>query len=169
MAFALRRPYRASRRTAAPVEEAPYRTPGRTRVTAARGAWAIGSGMVLLARILRVVVGVIVAIIVAAILLRVPGANPHNTIVRDVHDAGRALVGPFDGLFSIKPPNLVLNHIHMTFSLGIKRLQLLAQHLEVHHDGINGIFDFVGHAGGQPASGIRRPVTRDFRVWRRIS
>ena len=96
------------RRTAAPVEEAPYRTPGRTRVTAARGAWAIGSGMVLLARILRVVVGVIVAIIVAAILLRVLGANPHNTIVRDVHDAGRALVGPFDGLFSIKPPNLAM-------------------------------------------------------------
>ena len=82
--------------------------PSRPRVAAARGAWAAGSVMVALARIVRVLVGVVVALIVAAILLRVFGANPHNTIVSDIHDAGRALVGPFDGLFSIKQAKLAM-------------------------------------------------------------
>ena len=62
--------------------------------------------MLLLARVVRFVVGIVVALIVAAILLRVLGANPHNTIVSDVHDAGRALVGPFAGLFSIHDAKL---------------------------------------------------------------
>src|SRR5437588_3925378 len=62
--------------------------------------------MLLLARVVRVVVGIVVALIVVAILLRVLGANPHNAIVSDVHDAGRALVGPFAGLFSIHDAKL---------------------------------------------------------------
>ncbi|HEY2437633.1 MAG TPA: hypothetical protein VGH93_10650 [Solirubrobacteraceae bacterium] len=41
------------------------------------------------------------AIIVAAILLRVFGANPHNTVVSDIHDAGAWLVGPFKSIFSV--------------------------------------------------------------------
>jgi|SRR5437588_7848714 len=64
--------------------------------------------MLLLARVIRTVAGVVAALIVAAILLRVLGANPHNAVVRDIHDAGRALVGPFDGLFSIKSANLAM-------------------------------------------------------------
>jgi hypothetical protein len=60
--------------------------------------------MLALSRVVRVVTAVVVAVIVAAILLRVLGANPHNTIVSDIHDVGRALVGPFNGLFSIKQP-----------------------------------------------------------------
>ena len=64
--------------------------------------------MVLLARLVRLVVWVVVALIVAAILLRVLGANPHNAVVGDIHDAGRALVGPFDGLFSIKQAKLAM-------------------------------------------------------------
>ena len=64
--------------------------------------------MVLLARVLRVVVAIVVAVIVAAILLSVLGANPHNTIVMAVHDVGKALVGPFDGLFSIKNAKLAM-------------------------------------------------------------
>ncbi|HEY2162046.1 MAG TPA: hypothetical protein VGH24_12125 [Solirubrobacteraceae bacterium] len=86
--------------------EAPAVGPTRTRVATARGAWAVGSGMLVLARVVRLLVGVIVALIVSAILLRVLGANPHNGIVSAVHDAGRALVGPFDNLFSIKQPKV---------------------------------------------------------------
>lgn len=107
MAFAPGRTYRGRGRVAAG-DGAPTAGPTRTRVAAARGAWAVGSGMLLLARLVRVVVGVVVALIVAAILLRVLGANPHNAIVNDVHDAGRALVGPFDGLFSIKHAKLAI-------------------------------------------------------------
>jgi hypothetical protein len=64
--------------------------------------------MLTLARVVRVLVGVVVALIVAAILLRVLGANPHNAVVSDIHDAGRALVGPFDGLFSVKQAKLAM-------------------------------------------------------------
>ena len=95
MALALRRPYR---RAAA--------GPTRTRVAAARGAWAVGSLMLALARLVRVAAGIVVALIVAAILLRVLSANPANSIVRDIHDAGSTLVGPFKDVFSIKRPKV---------------------------------------------------------------
>jgi hypothetical protein len=54
-----------------------------------------------LARLIRAIAGVVAAVIVAAILLRVFGANPHNTVVSDVHDAGAWLVGPFKSIFSL--------------------------------------------------------------------
>src|SRR5579884_1635387 len=75
---------------------------GRGRVAAARGAWAVGSVMVAIARIVRLLVG----IIVAAILLRIFGANASNTIVRDIHDVAKTLVGPFKNLFTIKNAKL---------------------------------------------------------------
>jgi hypothetical protein len=53
------------------------------------------------ARLIRTIAAVVAAIIVAAILLRVLGANPHNTVVTDVHDAGAWLVGPFKSIFSV--------------------------------------------------------------------
>ena len=53
------------------------------------------------ARVIRTVAGIVAAVIVAAILLRVLGANPQNTIVSDIHDVGQALVGPFKNLFSV--------------------------------------------------------------------
>jgi len=56
---------------------------------------------VVIARLIRTIAGIVAALIVAAILLRLLGANPHNVIVSDIHDAGQALVGPFKGLFSI--------------------------------------------------------------------
>jgi hypothetical protein len=74
--------------------------PARTRVAAARGAWAIGSLMLTIARIVRLIAGVIVALIVVAIVLRLLGANASNTIVRDIHDAGGWFAGPFKGMFS---------------------------------------------------------------------
>jgi hypothetical protein len=45
--------------------------------------------------------GIVAAIIVAGILLVVLKANPTNDIVSAVHDAAKALVGPFDGMFSL--------------------------------------------------------------------
>ncbi len=82
--------------------------PGRSRVAAARGAWAVGSLMMAIARLVRLIAGIIVLLIVAAIVLRVLDANASNTIVRDIHDAARWLVGPFDNLFSISKPKLAL-------------------------------------------------------------
>lgn len=107
MAFALRHPYRTRRArrseaAAAPAEAGSARRSGRMRLAAGRGAWAMGSVMQTIARIARLLVTLLVALIVAGILLRVLGANASNTIVRDVHDAARAVVGPFDNLFSIR-------------------------------------------------------------------
>jgi hypothetical protein len=79
---------------------------GRARIVVARGAWAIGSVMVAIARVVRLIAGIVVAVIVVAILLRVVGANASNSIVHDIHDAGRALVGPFHDVFSIKRPKI---------------------------------------------------------------
>ena len=64
--------------------------------------------MLLLARIVRTVAMVVAAVIVAGILLFVLGANQSNEIVSAVMDAGRWLVGPFDGLFSIDDPKTEL-------------------------------------------------------------
>jgi hypothetical protein len=54
-----------------------------------------------LARLIRSIAGIVAAIIVAAILLRLLSANPHNTVVSDIHDAGAWLVGPFKSIFSV--------------------------------------------------------------------
>lgn len=122
MAFALRHPYQrrhaadnaaadeATRRdgvTAAgtvdpAVQERAARRPRRARLIAGRSAWAMGSVMLLLARIVRLLVALLVALIVVGIALRVLDANSTNGIVRDLHDAARAVVGPFDGIFSFR-------------------------------------------------------------------
>ncbi|MDQ6751527.1 MAG: hypothetical protein M3Z33_12350 [Actinomycetota bacterium] len=52
--------------------------------------------------------GVVALIIVVGILLVVLDANPTNSIASAVHDAGRWLVGPFDGLFSISSAKVAL-------------------------------------------------------------
>jgi hypothetical protein len=54
-----------------------------------------------LARLIRTLAGIVAAIIVAAILLKVFSANPHNTVVSDIHDAGAWLAGPFKHIFSV--------------------------------------------------------------------
>jgi len=103
MAFALRRPYRQSTRRG-PVADSEAGTvrPARTRVAAARGAWAVGSVMLAVSRLVRLAVAIVVGLIVAAIVLKVVGANPANAIVRDIHDVARTLVGPFKNVFSLK-------------------------------------------------------------------
>jgi hypothetical protein len=66
----------------------------------------VGTVMVTIAWIVRILTALAAGIIVAAILLRVLNANPSNTIVRDIHDIGQTLVGPFKNLFSIKNAKL---------------------------------------------------------------
>jgi hypothetical protein len=61
----------------------------------------IGAAALLIARLVRLAAVGVALIIALAILFRVLGANSSNTIVSGVHDAGKALVGPFDGMFKV--------------------------------------------------------------------
>jgi hypothetical protein len=54
-----------------------------------------------LARFVRALAGLVALVIVVAIVLFVLGANQHNVIVSDIHDAGQWLAGPFKNLFAI--------------------------------------------------------------------
>ena len=94
MAFAFRR----HRRDTAD-DYADNRPRATTRATGA-AAGAAGSGMLLVARIVRAITWGIVAIIVAAILFKVFDANASNDIVSTITDWARWLVGPFKDLFS---------------------------------------------------------------------
>src|SRR5947209_12709799 len=106
MAFALRQPMARRRRAAADdtaaADDGTVARPSRSRVAAARGAWAVGSGLLLVARIVRLIAWLVALVIGAAILLKVLGANGSNTIVKDIHDVAKFLVGPFDHMFSIR-------------------------------------------------------------------
>jgi CDP-diglyceride synthetase len=62
----------------------------------------MGSVLMAIARLIRLAVAIVVLVIAAAVVLRLLSANPGNVIVRDIHDAGRALVGPFKDVFSPK-------------------------------------------------------------------
>jgi hypothetical protein len=123
MALALKHPLRRRDRPAdAPVEARPAGDtavtadardtaaatgtagPSRGRAAAAGVAAGIGGVLLTIARLIRLVAGVVALVIGAAIVLRLLAANPANTVVRDVHDAGRALAGPFKDLFLIKNP-----------------------------------------------------------------
>ena len=66
----------------------------------------MGAG--LFARVVHLVVSVIVVIIVAGILLVVLKANPSTSIVSEVHDWGRSLAGPFDGIFSFHNADIAI-------------------------------------------------------------
>lgn len=100
MATALRRPFgRAERRA-----DRDSRRGSAPRMAAARGVWAFGGLMRMIARAIRLVAGIVALIIVVAIVLRVAGANPANGIVRAFHDTGRWLVGPFHNVFTEKDP-----------------------------------------------------------------
>jgi uncharacterized protein (DUF697 family) len=61
----------------------------------------------LLGTVVALIGSIVAAIIVLGIVLVLLKANPHNTIVKDVHDVAKALVGPFDGMFT-------LGHHHRT-------------------------------------------------------
>ncbi len=76
---------------------------------AGAGAKAAAGGAAVL-RVLATIVDVITAIvtivIVLGILLVILNANTKNTIVKDVHDVAKFLVGPFDDLFTPKDKKL---------------------------------------------------------------
>jgi hypothetical protein len=90
----------ATQANASAVEPAP----SRRRVAAARGVSAVASVILAIARLVRLATALVVLLIVAAIVLRVASANQSNTIVKDIHDGARALVGPFKNVFSIRNP-----------------------------------------------------------------
>jgi uncharacterized membrane protein len=117
MAFALRQPRRAApaRRgdDRAAADERAAAADDRTATSArpgiaARGAYAAGSFVLMVSRLVRLVVWVVVLIIVAGILLRVLDANTSNAIVRDVHDVAKTLVGPFANVFKLHNPKTQL-------------------------------------------------------------
>src|SRR3954452_16497051 len=61
-------------------------------------------GVLLLARIVKLVSSVVAGVIVVGIALVVLEANPDNGLVSAVVDAARWLVGPFKNLFSLDDP-----------------------------------------------------------------
>ena len=71
------------------------------RTWRSRGALAAGATVLAIARLIRFVAVIVALIIGAAILLRALDANAGNSIVSAIHDAGKALVGPFDGMFRL--------------------------------------------------------------------
>ena len=73
----------------------------RTTTTRSRGAGAVTSGRLMLARIIRLIGAIVAAIIVLGIVLFVLDANTSNSLVKAVNDAASWLVGPFKGLFSL--------------------------------------------------------------------
>jgi hypothetical protein len=60
----------------------------------------LGSGVIMLARLVMTVAAVIALLIGLAIVLRDVGANASNTIVKDVHDGANFFAGSFTGLIS---------------------------------------------------------------------
>lgn len=74
----------------------------------ARAASVAGRVLRLLARLVRYVTSAIVLLIMGAILLRLLGANPSNSIVSHVHRWASDLVGPFRSLFSVRGAKLAL-------------------------------------------------------------
>jgi hypothetical protein len=75
---------------------------------AARGAGVVAAFGTGVARLIRLAVIVLALIIGLAILFKTLGANPDNTIVSAVHDAGKALAGPFDSMFKLHGAKVAL-------------------------------------------------------------
>lgn len=65
-------------------------------------AYGARSALSVLGTVVALIGAIVAAIIVLGIVLVLLKANPQNAIVKDVHDAAKALVGPFDGMFTIK-------------------------------------------------------------------
>jgi hypothetical protein len=82
---------------------------GYRRRTARAGGLATGgavygarSGLAAVGTIVALIGSIAAAIIVLGIVLVLLKANASNALVSDVHDVAKALVGPFDGMFTIK-------------------------------------------------------------------
>jgi hypothetical protein len=64
--------------------------------------------MHLVARLVWLAAVLVAIVIVAGIVLVVLKANMGNSIVSSVHDAAKALAGPFDGIFKPKDHKLAI-------------------------------------------------------------
>lgn len=76
--------------------------PGAGAKAAAGGAAVLR----VLATLVDVITALVTIVIVVGILLVILNANAKNTIVKDVHDVAKFLVGPFDDLFTPKDKKL---------------------------------------------------------------
>jgi hypothetical protein len=72
----------------------------RAREAGAAAASAVGSGVLAIARLVRVVASLIALLIALAIVLRDVDANAANTIVKGVHEGANFFASPFTGLIT---------------------------------------------------------------------
>src|SRR6185312_5068527 len=93
------------------------------------------------------------------------GSREHDDVVKQLADVNlhqAQFHGPgkvHESLnYAIETPDLTANDVDVTFGVAIRVFELLPQHLEVDDDGVDGVFDFVRDAGGQPAN--RRHAAR---------
>src|ERR1700683_3767772 len=72
----------------------------RTRDAGAAAVGAVGSGVIMIARLVMAVATLIALLIALAIVLRDVGANGQNTIVKGIHEGANFFAGSFTGLIS---------------------------------------------------------------------
>jgi hypothetical protein len=72
----------------------------RTRDAGAAAAGALGSGVILLARLVMTAAMLIALLIALAIVLRDVDANQSNTIVKGIHEGANFFAGAFTGLIT---------------------------------------------------------------------
>ena len=72
----------------------------RTRNAGAAAVGAVGTGVIMVARLVMAVATLIALLIALAIVLRDVGANGQNTIVKGIHEGGNFFAGSFTGLIS---------------------------------------------------------------------
>jgi hypothetical protein len=72
----------------------------RTRDASAAAVGAVGSGVMMLARLVMAVASLIALLIALAIVLRDIDANAGNTIVKGIHEGANFFAGAFTGLIA---------------------------------------------------------------------
>jgi hypothetical protein len=87
-------------RERAPVDGTRQRRAWGAREFGASVAGTLGSGVVLIARLVMTVAVLIALLIALAIVLRDVDANGHNTIVKGIHEGANFFAGAFTGLIT---------------------------------------------------------------------
>jgi hypothetical protein len=72
----------------------------RTRGAGATAVGAIGSGVLMVARLVMTIAALIALLIALAIVLRDVDANQSNTIVKGIHEGANFFAGSFTGLIA---------------------------------------------------------------------
>lgn len=72
----------------------------RTRNAGATAVGAVGSGFMLLARLVMTVATLIALLIALAVVLRDVGANPANSIVKGIHEGANFFAGSFTDMIT---------------------------------------------------------------------